>query len=82
MVTVLRNGEMVVLHEEECLTGDICRLVEGMEIPADGVIIEGSEIRMDESSMTGETHSIKKDTIEHCLRRKRELEAEGMEFNE
>ena len=35
-----------------------------MEIPADGILIDASEIKMDESAMTGETHSIRKGTIE------------------
>lgn len=46
------------------MVGDIVKLVEGMEIPADGILIEAAEIKMDESSMTGETNPIKKDTIE------------------
>lgn len=41
------------------------------------MLIEASEIKMDESSMTGETGSIKKDTIEKCLFRKREILADG-----
>ena len=35
-------------------------LYEGMEIPADGFIIEGYEITADESSLTGESDPIKK----------------------
>jgi magnesium-transporting ATPase (P-type) len=31
-----------------------------MEIPADGVILEGVEITTDESAMTGETDPMKK----------------------
>jgi magnesium-transporting ATPase (P-type) len=37
---------------------------------------------MDESSMTGETNSIKKMTIDKCLEVKRELEKDGKEFGE
>lgn len=82
IVSIIRNGKLHQLHEEECLVGDIVKLVEGMEIPADGVIIDASEVKMDESSMTGETHSIKKDTIIKCVKRKQELESEGMQFGE
>lgn len=64
IVTIIRHGREHRLHEEECLVGDIVKLVEGMEVPADGILIEASEIKMDESSMTGETNSIKKATIE------------------
>lgn len=37
------------------MVGDIIDLVEGMEIPADGVVLEASELSSDESAMTGET---------------------------
>lgn len=51
------------MHEDEVLVGDICKLIEGMEVPADGILLDASEVKMDESSMTGETHSIRKGTI-------------------
>lgn len=78
MVTVTRDGQQIRLHEEEIFTGDIMKLEIGMvftidkfkEIPADGVIVEASDILIDESSMTGETHHIKKGTIESCLKKK------------
>jgi Ca2+ transporting ATPase len=34
-----------------------------MEVPADGFLIEANEIICDESSMTGETKPIKKNTL-------------------
>ena len=37
------------------LVGDVVELSEGMEIPADGVVLEASELTTDESAMTGET---------------------------
>lgn len=37
------------------MVGDIIDLVEGMEVPADGILIEASELTTDESAMTGET---------------------------
>jgi P-type E1-E2 ATPase len=63
LVTIIRKGVELLLHEEECLVGDIIKLKEGMEVPADGILIEASDVKMDESSMTGETNSIKKGTI-------------------
>ncbi|CAD8172417.1 unnamed protein product [Paramecium octaurelia] len=82
IVTIIRDGKEHRMHEENCLVGDIVKLVEGMEIPADGILIEASEIKMDESSMTGETNSIKKGTIQQCLLKKDELISEGAEFGE
>lgn len=40
------------------MVGDIIDLVEGMEVPADGILIEASELTTDESAMTGETGKI------------------------
>ena len=37
------------------MVGDIVELIEGMEIPADGIVLEASELSTDESAMTGET---------------------------
>lgn len=37
------------------MVGDVIDLVEGMEVPADGILIEASELTTDESAMTGET---------------------------
>lgn len=33
--------------------GDICVVETGMEVPADGVLLEAHEITADESAMTG-----------------------------
>ena len=38
-----------------------------MEIPADGIVISASELTTDESSMTGETDPLKKNTIDACI---------------
>ena len=40
------------------MVGDLVDLVEGMEIPADGIVLEASELTADESAMTGETGKI------------------------
>lgn len=38
-------------------------LREGMQIPADGILLRGSEVTCDESAMTGETDPLKKNTV-------------------
>jgi len=38
-----------------------------MEIPADGILFESSDVTTDESAMTGETNPMKKDTLENCV---------------
>ncbi len=41
------------------MVGDVVQLIEGMEIPADGYVIEAHELTTDESAMTGETGNLK-----------------------
>jgi Ca2+-transporting ATPase len=47
--------------------GDICILSEGINLTADGLILEGKEIEIDESAMTGETDTIKKVPLDRAL---------------
>jgi len=47
------------------MVGDIIIIMQGMGIPADGVLIEGSEITTDESAMTGETEPMHKESLSH-----------------
>lgn len=74
IVSVRRNGELKNIHQDLVLVGDVVNIVEGMEIPADGLVLEANEITTDESAMTGETHANAKNTHQMCLRRKREIE--------
>ena len=48
-----------------------------MEIPSDGFLIEGHELTMDESAMTGETDPIKKSSIKECCLGRDELVKEN-----
>lgn len=41
------------IHQDFVLVGDVISVNEGMEIPADGILIESSDIATDESAMTG-----------------------------
>jgi Ca2+ transporting ATPase len=46
-VTVRRNGSQKEMHQDDLLVGDIVQLNEGMEIPADGYLLEANEITTD-----------------------------------
>lgn len=39
-----------------------------MEVPADGILISGFDILADESSITGESTQIYKNTYDECMR--------------
>jgi magnesium-transporting ATPase (P-type) len=43
-ISVIRNGQSLVIHQSLVLVGDIVEIVEGMEIPADGIILQASEV--------------------------------------
>jgi magnesium-transporting ATPase (P-type) len=47
-----------------------------MNVPIDGVIIRSSGVSANESAMTGESDELKKESLDVCLHRKEEKEAE------
>ena len=55
--SVLRNGTVVQLPARELVPGDIVLLEAGDVVPADGRIIECAGLKIDESTLTGESLS-------------------------
>lgn len=64
---VLRDGEVQRILAEELVPGDIILLEEGERISADARLIEENELRVDQSTLTGESHPVRK-TSEAVLR--------------
>lgn len=61
---VRRNGEVAEIDATELTVGDIVLLEEGDVVPADLRLISATELKCDESALTGESLSVeKKDTI-------------------
>lgn len=58
--TVFRDGEETIVPSKELVPGDIITLKTGDRIGADGRIIESMAIRVDEASLTGESHPVEK----------------------
>jgi Ca2+-transporting ATPase len=52
---VLRDGAPRPLDSFEVVSGDLCVLREGDRIPADGVLVDGVGVLVDESLLTGES---------------------------
>lgn len=60
VVKTLRSGVPVTLNQRDIVAGDILILATGDKIPADGRLIESTEMSADESSLTGESVPVKK----------------------
>lgn len=65
MVTVIRGGRERDLPASEVVPGDVVLLKEGDRVPADIRLLDVSEIRVDNSSLTGESKPVKRDSTVH-----------------
>jgi P-type Ca2+ transporter type 2C len=57
---VVRDGQRVRIPGREVVRGDVVVLAEGDRVPADGVVIAGNHIEVDESLLTGESVPVAK----------------------
>ena len=57
-IMVLRDGKKKEISSSELVPGDIMFIYEGVKIPADGYVIKSSGLRVDESSLTGESDGV------------------------
>nr|XP_044997612.1 plasma membrane calcium-transporting ATPase 4 isoform X2 [Jaculus jaculus] len=57
---IIRNGQLVQLPVAEIVVGDIAQIKYGDLLPADGILIQGNDLKIDESSLTGESDHVKK----------------------
>jgi len=57
---VIRDGQPVRIAGREVVRGDIVILAEGDRVPADGTLITGQELLVDESLLTGESVPVQK----------------------
>ncbi|XP_008276216.1 plasma membrane calcium-transporting ATPase 1-like isoform X1 [Stegastes partitus] len=58
--TVVRGGQVIQIKVSEIVVGDIAQVKYGDLLPADGVLIQGNDLKIDESSLTGESDHVKK----------------------
>ena len=59
-IHVYRGGDLIKMSVYDLLVGDIVQSSTGEIFSVDGILIEGNDISVDESSLTGETNEIKK----------------------
>ena len=53
-VKVVRDGEIVEIPRREVVVGDVVIIETGDEVPADGMLLQATDLQVDESSLTGE----------------------------
>ncbi|XP_045561328.1 plasma membrane calcium-transporting ATPase 2 isoform X4 [Salmo salar] len=57
---VVRGAQVIQLPVAGIVVGDIAQIKYGDLLPADGVLIQGNDLKIDESSLTGESDHVKK----------------------
>ena len=66
LAKIIRNGKTVEVNAEELVKGDIIILDAGNFVPADCRILESHNLKIEESSLTGETQGAEKDADVIC----------------
>lgn len=65
------------VHRDDLVVGDLIRIENGKTIPADGLLVEGKDIEIDESAMTGESKKVKKMCFDECMQKWNSLSEEA-----
>jgi len=63
---VIRQKEVCEIHAEELVPGDVILLEAGNYVPADSRILESFNLKIEESSLTGETEAVSKEADKIC----------------
>ncbi|KAJ9133072.1 Calcium-transporting ATPase [Pleurostoma richardsiae] len=66
-VKVIRSGKTVEISVFDILVGDVVHLDPGDMIPVDGVLIQGFDVKCDESQATGESDIIRKRSADEVM---------------
>lgn len=64
-LSVIRAGKLESRPPGDLVPGDIMKLCSGVKIPADAVLFHASNLRVDMSSLTGESMSVDKKPLEN-----------------
>ena len=58
--TVVRDGAPIEVPAREVVPGDLVTVTTGETFPADGIVLTGADLQVDESSLTGESYPVRK----------------------
>ncbi|MGZ6976442.1 MAG: HAD-IC family P-type ATPase, partial [Acidimicrobiia bacterium] len=61
---VLRDGRQVRIAGRDVVRGDMVLLAEGDRVPADAVLVDGVNLSVDESTLTGESVPVRKAAVD------------------
>ncbi|MGE5658684.1 MAG: cation-translocating P-type ATPase [Actinomycetota bacterium] len=61
LVRVVRGGKITEVSAKELVPGDLILLEAGVQVPADGRLIEESNLQVREAALTGEANAVEKD---------------------
>ena len=59
-VSVIREGQPIDVTTKELVVGDVVRVKYGDILSADGLLLQNNGLKIDESTMTGESDSVNK----------------------
>ncbi|KAM3872456.1 plasma membrane calcium-transporting ATPase 3b isoform 1-T1 [Diretmus argenteus] len=59
-VTVVRKGNVIQIPVADMVVGDMAQIKYGDLLPADGILVQGNDLKLDESSLTGESDHVGK----------------------
>uniref|UniRef100_UPI003AAA5860 plasma membrane calcium-transporting ATPase 3a isoform X2 n=1 Tax=Centroberyx gerrardi TaxID=166262 RepID=UPI003AAA5860 len=57
---VVRNGTVIQIPVADMVVGDVAQVKYGDLLPTDGILIQGNDLKIDESSLTGESDHVRK----------------------
>ncbi|XP_017341840.1 plasma membrane calcium-transporting ATPase 3b isoform X1 [Ictalurus punctatus] len=57
---VVRNGNVIQIPVADMVVGDMAQVKYGDLLPTDGILIQGNDLKIDESSLTGESDHVRK----------------------
>ncbi|WP_314575424.1 cation-translocating P-type ATPase [Enterococcus gilvus] len=63
-IKVIREGQSSEILSQELVPGDLMLIEEGVKVPADGFVIKANDLRINESSLTGEAEAVWKTLAE------------------
>jgi len=70
------------MHHNYLHVGDVINVEYGMANPVDGLVLQATQLNVDEAAMTGESDEMKKEILYFCKLRRDEKNAEGQKLDD